>query len=443
MDTGLLEPVATEVRETPAEPRPANWVVNATVLWRHRRLLMRVAGVALAVGLTIAFTMPKRYTSTGKIMPPDNSGSGMAMFAALAGRSSSGLGELGSLAGSLLGGRNSSALFVDLLRSGTVSGDLIDRYNLQHVWHKRYRIDTAKYLAHHTTITDDKRSGVITVEVEDTDPRRARDLAQGYLDELNQLVMRTNTSSAHQERIFIEGRLSGVQGDLHRAQEALSEFSSTHTTIDIANQTRAMVDAAARLQGEQIAAQTEVDSLRQIYGDQNVRVRAAEARVTELRHELEKMSGTSAPDPDAGSDAGGPGAASGANQELYPPLRQLPRLAVPYADLYRQVRVQESVYELLTQQYEIARIEEAKDVPVVSVIDTPGIPEKKSFPPRLLVALLFTMFVVGVAAMFVLFRQRWWLVDDNDPRKVLAREIGNTLRGAMERLGHSRTERVR
>jgi uncharacterized protein involved in exopolysaccharide biosynthesis len=433
MDTQLLEPAA-EVTQRETLPRPANWGVNATVLWEHRRLLARAAGIALVVGLVIAFAIPKRYTSAGKIMPPDNSGSGMALFAALAGHSTGELGGLGSLAGSLLGARSSSALFVDLLRSGTVSSDLIRRFELQKAWHKRYRVDAAKYLARHTTIVDDKRSGVITVEVEDSDPRRARDLAQGYLEELNQLVMRTNTSSAHQERVFIEGRLRGVEADLHRAQEAMSEFSSTHTTIDIANQTRAMVDGAARLQGEEIAAQSEVDSLRQVYGDTNVRVRAAQARTAELQHELIKMSGTSAPDPTAGEDT----TASGGNDELYPPLRQLPRLAVPYADLYRRVRVQEAVYELLTQQYEIARLQEAKDVPVVSVIDTPGIPEKKSFPPRLLVSLLFTLFAVGATAGFVLFRQRWESVDESDPRKVLARDMEAAFRKILRRSGTRR-----
>lgn len=440
METQLLEPAAEVVPEM--ESRPPNWVVNTALLWEHRRTLARAAGIALVAGLIIAFTIPKRYTSSGRIMPPDNSGSSMAIFAALAGRSSSELGGLSNLAGSLLGGRNTSALFVDLLRSGTVSGDLIDKFHLQKVWHKKYRIDTAKYLARHTTIVDDKRSGVITVEVEDTDPRRARDLAQGYLDELNLLVTRTNTSSAHQERVFIERRLAGVQVDLEHAQQALSEFSSTHTTIDIPDQTRAMVDAAARLQAEQIAAKSEVDSLRQIYGDTNVRVRAAQARVAELQHELVKMSGTSAPIPDMTSGTGGAGA-DGANDELYPPLRQLPRLAVPYADLYRPLRVQEAVYELLTQQYEVARIEEARDVPVVSVIDTPGIPEKKSFPPRLLVALLFTLFAVAATAAFILFRQRWRMVSETDPRKLLAREIATSLHAAPDPLRRNREERMR
>ncbi|MGC2297703.1 MAG: Wzz/FepE/Etk N-terminal domain-containing protein [Acidobacteriaceae bacterium] len=432
MDTELLEPVTTESLNSSAPQRPPNWVVNANVLWDHRRTLARVTAIALVVSLLIAFTIPKRYTSTGRIMPPDNSGSTMAMFAALAGRSGGEFSGLSSLAGSLLGGRNSSALFVDLLRSSTISGALIDRFHLQQAWHKRYRVDTAKYLARHSTIVDDKRSGVITVEVQDTDPRRARDIAQGYLDELNVLLNRTSISAAHQERVFIERRLKGVEADLEQAQAALSDYSSTHTTIDLPNQTRAMVDAAARLQAEQIAAQSEVDSLRLIYGDTNVRLRAAEARAAELQRQLAKMSGTSAPLPkDGDKNADEADANSG---DLYPPLRQLPRLAVPYANLYRRVRVEETIYELLTQQYEVARIQEAKDVPVVSVIDMPGIPEKKSFPPRLLVALILTMFAAAVSAACLLFLHRWQLVSSNDPRKILAQRIGDSIGDTLRQL---------
>jgi len=221
MDMELLEPVTTELPDCVARQQPPNWVVNANVLWDRRRTLARVTAAALVVSLTIAFTIPKRYTSTGRIMPPDNSGSTMAMFAALSGRSGGEFSGLSNLAGSLLGGRNSSALFVDLLKSSTISGALIDRFRLQQAWHKRYRVDAAKYLARHSTIVDDKRSGVITVEVQDTNPQRARDLAQGYLDELNMLLNRTSISAAHQERIFIERRLKGVEADLEQAQTCL------------------------------------------------------------------------------------------------------------------------------------------------------------------------------------------------------------------------------
>lgn len=403
-------------------PEQQHWAVRAMLLWKYRRTLARVTAISLLVSLSFAFLIPKRYQSSASIMPPDQQGSGAMMLAALASHSGS-LGGLGSLAGGLLGGHTTTALFINLLHSGTVSGHLIDRFNLQHLYGKRYRIDAAKRLANRTTITEDKKGGVITVEVEDEDPVRARDLAQAYLDELNKLVMQTNTSAAHRERIFIERRLQAVTADLERAQLGLSEFSSRNSTIDIKEQTRAMVDAGARIQGELLVAQSGLESLRQIYGDRNVRVHETEARIASLQRDLEKMTGSSAPlspKPLAGADTN---ADTEDKSELYPPLRQLPRLAVPYADLYRQVRVQETVYELLTQQYELARVEEAKDVPVVSVIDSPGIPEKKSFPHRLLLTLGLTLFAFATTAASILTRDHWSKIDPADPRKQLADEV--------------------
>jgi uncharacterized protein involved in exopolysaccharide biosynthesis len=119
--------------------------------------------------------------------------------------------------------------------------------------------------------------------------------------------------------------------------------------------------------------------------------------------------------------------------ESYPSLRQIPRLAVPYADIYRRVRVREAVYEMLTQQYEVARIQEAKEIPVVRVIDAPGIPEKKSFPPRALLALLMTAFIVVAAAFQILLRLRWAQVRETDPRKALSRQIAFDLRSQVLR----------
>ncbi|MFC5862381.1 GumC family protein [Acidicapsa dinghuensis] len=395
------------------------WFVRASLLWRHRHLLARVTGISLLISLVIAFILPKTYKSTTSIMPPDQPGSGAMMLAALASRSPS-FGALGTLAGGLLGSHSSGALFVDLLRSGTVSDHLIDRFNLQHVYHKRYRIDTAKRLAHRTKITEDKKSGVITVVVEDRDRVRARDLAQAYLDELNKIVAKTSTSTAHRERVFIEQRLREAQENLEHAEQELSQFSSKSNAIDIQQQTRAMVDAGARVQAELLVEQSGLQSLRQIYGDGNVRVRETQARIASLRSELEKMTGSTPTEPagDAGAQI-----SSNDNAGLYPPLHQLPRLAVPYADLYRRVKVQEGVFELLTQQYEMARIEEAKDIPVVSVIDAPGIPEKKSFPPRLLLSLLLTFLSFAATSAWLLFRERWAAMDPADPSKLLAAEV--------------------
>lgn len=402
-----------------AEPR---WAVHGRLLWRRRRALAKVTAIALLVSLGIAFAIPKRYKSKASIMPPDQPNSSAMMLAALAGRAG-GLGMLGSLAGGLGGGHASADLFIDLLESGTVSGHLIDRFNLQQVYRKRYRVDAAKHLARLTKITEDKKSGVITIEVEDTDRTRARDLTRGYLEELNQLVLQTTTSAAHRERVFIEQRLHSVQADLEDAEVKLSQFSSKNNAVDIKEQTRAMVDAGARVQAELIVQQSGLQALRQIYGDENIRVRKSEAQIASLQAQLAKMAGSpTQPGNDSNSQD------NRASTELYPPLRQLPQLAVPFTDLYRRVQVQEAVFQLLTQQYETARIEEAKDVPAVSVIDAPGIPEKKSFPPRLLLTLLLTFLSLAGASWLILAKHYWSTMSQNDPRREFAEEVFPVIR---------------
>ncbi|HEV2578135.1 MAG TPA: lipopolysaccharide biosynthesis protein [Acidobacteriaceae bacterium] len=340
------------------------------------------------------------------------------LLSALAGKG--GMGALGGLAASLLHDHNSTALYIGLLESGTIADHLIDRFDLRRVYHKRYYIDAAKHLAHETKITDDKKSGIITIKVEDADPARARDLALAYLEELDKLVNQTSTSSARQERMFIERRLQSIQSDLENAQIELSDFSSRNTTVDITAQTRAMVDVGARLQGEIVAERSGLESMRQVYTDDNIRVREAEARIGVLQRELNKLAGSSSPD----ASAALPEQTAG---ELYPPLRQLPRLAVRYVDLYRRVKVQEAVFELLTQQYEMSRIEEAKDIPVVRVIDPPGIPEKKSFPPRVILSAVLTFLAFAAASALLLLRERWANVDNADPRKRLVDAITGSI----------------
>jgi capsule polysaccharide export protein KpsE/RkpR len=406
----------------PQAPERTNWVDNASLLWDYRRTVFRTTGVVFVVSILVALCLPKEYVSRTRIMPPDHGGNSAAMLAALVGKSSSG--GLAGLAGNLLGAKNTGALFVALLQSGTVSGHLIDQFDLQRVYHKRYREDTAKRLAHLTKITEDVKSGVITIAVTDKSRERARGLAQAYLDQLNNIVARVNTSSAHREREFIENRLNTVQNELQRAQLELSDFSSKNTTIDIREQTRATVEAGAKLEGQLIAGETELDSLRQIYGDQNVRVRAAEARNATLQHELQRANGQSSPDPDGkGIDDSHP----------YPALRQLPQLGVQWANLYRNVRIHETVFDLLSEQYETARIEEVKAIPTVSVIDAPGLPEKKSAPHRALIVLISTILSAVATAIYLLARRSWLAIDGNDPRRVLATRIGMTIRSRWSR----------
>jgi G-rich domain on putative tyrosine kinase len=406
---------------SPVVPGSTNWVNNASLFWDHRRLFFRVAVVVFVLSILVVLSLPKEYVSIARLMPPEQGGNSAAMLAALVGKGSAG--GLAGLAGSLLGAKNNGAVFVALLHSGTISGHLIDQFDLQRVYHKRYRLDAAKRLGHLTKITEDTKSGVITIVVTDETRERSRGLAQGYLDGLNNLVARVNTSSAHREREFIEQRLNTVQAELQRAQIALSDFSSKNTTIDIKEQTRATVEAGAKLEGQLIAGESELDSLRQVYGNQNVRVRAAEARNATVQRELQRANGQSEQDGNE-IDASHP----------YPALRQLPQLGVQWANLYRNVRVHETVFDLLSEEYETARIEEVKSIPTVSVIDFPGLPERREGPHRTLIVLISTLLSFVVTAVYLLARRSWLMMDDQDPRRVLATRVGTTI---QNRWSHS------
>jgi len=377
------------------------------VLWEQRRSLARITILGMTLATVLAFAIPKRYQSTAELMPPDNqSGSGMAMVAALSGRAGSGSG-LGAMAGDLFGLQSTGALFVGILGSRTVHTRLVDEFNLKQVYRVSDEAEARRQLAENTSISEDRKSGIISLSVTDRSPQRAAMLANAYIDALNELVAKLTTSSAHRERVFLEQRLQVVSQDLENAEKRFGQFASKNTAINIPEQGKAMVDAAATLQGELIAAQSELEGLRQIYTGNNVRVRSLQARVAELRHELDRLGGK----PGSGSES------------LYPSIRELPLLGVSYADLYRNAKVEETVFETLTQEYELAKVEEAKEIPSVKVLDPGNVPEKKFSPPRLLIMFLGTLLSFGFGVTWVFGRARWEEVDPKDPVKVLAKEV--------------------
>jgi capsule polysaccharide export protein KpsE/RkpR len=395
------------------------------ILWERRAFLLRVVVFGLAFSTLLAFVIPKRYESTARLMPPDpQSGSGLAMLAALSGRA----GGVGAFAGDLLGLKSTSSLFVGILRSRTIEDKLIERFDLKEVYSLRRVEDAREVLGDRTQIAEDRKSGIVTITVTDRDPQRARDMAQAYVTELDRVVATVTTSSARREREFLENRLKVVKQELDQAAEEFSQFASKNTAIDIKEQGRAMVEAAAALQGQLIAAQTELEGLRQVYTESNVRIRTARARIAELQKQLEKLGGK-----DAGTASENPSNAD----SLYPSIRRLPLLGVRYADLYRRCKIAEAVYEILTQQYELARVQEAKEIPTVRVLDSPVKPEKKSFPPRLLVMFLGTTFSLSIGVVWVTADARWREIDAQDPGKMLTQEVFTTLRARFKGLVRS------
>lgn len=421
-----------QVRDTPPE-MPDNGVSEVSLmaepietqqsllaylklLWANRQLLLPTGVYAILASTLIAFLIPVRYQSVTRLMPPDGqSGSGLGLLAAMAGRSGASVGGLGGFAGDLLGVKSSGALFVGILSSETVQDGLIEKFQLKKVYHDSKIEDARKALAERTDLSEDRKSGIISIVVTDHDPKRASAMAQAYVAELDRLVAQVSTSSARRERIFLEERLQKVKTDLDSAAKNFSDFASKNTAIDIPAQGKVMVEAAATLQGQLIAAQAELSGLRQIYTNNNVRVRAAEARMRELQKKLNEI--------------GGAGTQSELKNDnsLYPSIRKLPLLGVTYADLYRQTKIQETVYELLTEQYELAKVQEAKEIPTVKVLDAAIVPTKKSFPPRAVIVVLGTMLGTTLTITWIVGKTRWEAVDASDPRKLFATEVFTTV----------------
>jgi len=271
-------------------------------------------------------------------------------------------------------------------------------------------------------------------------------MAREYVAELNALMAQLSTSSARRERIFLEDRLRVVKQELDSASKDLAEYSSKNATLDVADEGKAIVAAAATLQGELIAAQSEVKGLEQIYTSNNVRVKSLHARINELERKLNELGGSAGM---SAGDAGDTGNARNDNQEfLYPSLRQLPLLGQRYLELYRRAKIDEKIYELLTAQYEMARVQEAKEIPTVKVLDEANIPERKSGPPRAALTILFTLFFFLFGAVWVVGNRRWQQLDPYSPMKLTVSEILRDVRstrfwGKSEDMFHHLRSRVR
>jgi len=389
-------------------------------LWERRKLLAKFLMWGGAAAVVIALVIPTRYAATTRLMPPDPpAGQGMTMLASLAGKVGANLAALG---GDLLGVSTSVDLFAGLLESRTVQNDLVTKFNLRTVYGQRHLVDARKELARRTDLSIDRKSGILTIQVTDHDPKRATAMAQEYVAQLNNVVTQLNTSSAHRERMFLEARLEQVKTELESAEAEFSKFASKNAAIDIKEQGKAMVEAAAVLEGQLIAAQTELQGLRQIYADPNIHVQTMQARVDELRRQIVKMSGKQEPE----------GALPMKDDELYPSIRKLPILGVTYADLFRRMKVEETVFETLTQQYEIAKVQEAKEVPSVKMLDPAELPEKKAFPPRTLLFVLGEIIALAIGIGWISGTDGWNKIDSQHPGKLLVLNMVQSVKPPLQ-----------
>ena len=404
----IFRHLKTEQTLREMRPREARlrFAARVRIIWAERTFLVRISALGLILGLLVAFLLPVRYTSTTRLMPPDNQDVTMAHALQKVGA--------GQFASDLLGLKSNSDVFVGILTSRTIQDRIVDHLKLKQAYGTMSMEGARRALANHVNISLERRSDMITITVTDHSPERAAAIANMYVTELNDLLVELSSSSARRERVFLEGFLVQVKQDLENAEKELSQFGSKNSMIDLDQQSKAMVGAAATLQGQLISAQSELEAVRQIYSDSNVRVRAGQARIQELQSQLKKFVGNER------ADSIGPYTAAA---ELIPSVRKLPLLGVTYADLYRQVKVQEAVYGALTQEYSLAKVQEARDIPSVRALDPANIPEHKSFPPRLLIGISSMCLAFLSGLVLVLGFRTWYDTDPQDLSRMVVKEI--------------------
>jgi uncharacterized protein involved in exopolysaccharide biosynthesis len=404
------------------------------LFWQRRRLLASIIALGVITSVAVAFTTASWYQSTLTLMPPDNQSSLETKLAALGGA-----GGMESFGG-LLAMHTTGAQFINILRSRTVMDQIIESLDLKKVYGVRRGVDARYLLGANTDISEDRKSGVIVITVTNHDPRIAQAIASAYVEGLDHLVSDLSTSAAHRERVFIEERLKVVKRELDEDARHLSEFSSKTAMLNLQEQGRVMLSSAATLRDQIAATESELKGLEQIYTPSNSRIRVLRARIEALKQDLNQLSGQNGDSRDTSTQEG---------NASYPSIRELPALGTTYQDLSQRLRMQEGVYEALTKQYELAKVEEAKEIPSVRTLDPPNLPEQKSGPSRRLIIYLGTTVSALLGCALILLLSAWAQIDPEDPRKIFAHEIFQKLlpatRGAQnqEVIGNGLTARIR
>lgn len=361
------------------------------VIARNRRMIVGVTVAVAILSVICSVLLPNVYTARTLILPAqEDKGVTNAMLAQLGG--------LAGFAGGAIGGISTADLYVSLLKSDAVKDPIIDRFKLMDVYRKRYRTDTSKDLDKNVSVVAGKKDGIITVMVDDRDPKRAADMANAYADELSRLVIRLNVSGAGQNRAFLEERLSRAKADLAKAGDELKSFQSTHKTINLTEQATASIAGIARMRAELASSEVQLNTLRRTYTESSQEVKNMAMTVAQLRGQVARLEGSG-------------------NGGALPTMGAAPALGEEYLRLMRQFKIQENMVELLTKQYEMSRINEAKDVAPFQVIQKARQPERKSKPARAKIVLTTSTFAFFGAVLLALARERFRLMNEADKRR--------------------------
>lgn len=350
------------------------------VLARHKWLVIGAPIVSGLLAMAISLLMTPIFTSTVKIMPPQQQNSGLA--AAMLGQ----LGSLAGAAGSIAGIKNPNDVYVGMLESRTIADKLIDRFKLKERYEAKTMDDTRKALSNATNINNGKKDGFISVSVNDKDPVFAAELANAYVDELVKLTQSMAVSDASKRRLFLEQQLTETKNKLADAEVALRTTQEKTGLIQPDGQVQAIISGIAQLKANIAAKEVQIKSMRTFATGQNPDLLRAQEELRGLQAQLSKLEMNQ-------SSKGG---------DFMVPTGRLPEVGVEYIRRLRDVKYFETMFELLAKQYELAKIEEAKDASVIEVLDKAIPAEKKSKPRRALITLV-GLLVGGVLAVLLAF----------------------------------------
>jgi len=363
------------------------------LILRWRRLLVVNTVMAALITLVIMLLFfPNWYTATTSIMPPEKDSASLGLGG---GMLSSGLGALLGGSGLALPGLASpSDLYASVLQSRSVASAVIDKHDLKEIYDVDLEVKALEELYSRTTVTV-RPEGIISLAYKDTDPFRAAVIANSFIEELNRVNTENLVSRAGATREFIEKRLEEAVADLKTADENFEAFQKEHKTISIEDQVRASINTIATLKGELVLAEIELGVMAKSFSPDNPRYKNQLFRIQQIRKKIESL--------ETGEGE------SGKDTSLGFTMTEAPEIALEFIRLTRERKIQETIFELLKQQYEQAKIQEMRDTPTVQVLDEATVPELKSEPKRVLTAILGGVLSFGLTLFFIMvyeFTQR-------------------------------------
>ena len=364
------------------------------VLVRHRWLIAKVAIAIILIGLIVCLVLPVRYTALTAILPPQQgSSAGSALMAQLG----SSLGSVAALAGGgSLGLKNPNDLQVALLKSRTVEDAMVDRFHLMDLFQAKLRSTARKKLEDAVDIDSGSKDGIIRISVTDRDANRAAAMANGYVEEFKKFSATLAVTEASQRRLFFEQQLKQAKDNLAAAEEDLKRTEQKTGVFQLDAQARASIQLIADLRGQVAAKEAEITALRSFATGENPELQIAQQQLVGLQAEEAKM-----------------GAASEGVQNPLIPKGNIPEASVEYVRKYRDVKYYETIFDLLARQYEIAKVDEARQGSVVQIVDKAIVPDRHSSPKRLLIMLGAVVLGLFAGVGWALAREALHRISDN------------------------------